>query len=107
VQSTLLQIMADRLTKNLGVEIISCPTCGRTNCDLFSIAKEIQEKTLHIKENIKIAVMGCVVNGPGEAKGADIAVCCGDKKAAIYKHGQVVVTCDEDEIVENIIKLCS
>lgn len=88
-----------------GVEVISCPTCGRTNCDVFSIAKEIQDKTLHIKENVKIAVMGCIVNGPGEAKDADIAVCCGDKKGAIYINGIYYHTVDENSIVEEIIKI--
>ncbi|MDO5022293.1 MAG: flavodoxin-dependent (E)-4-hydroxy-3-methylbut-2-enyl-diphosphate synthase [Eubacteriales bacterium] len=73
-----------------GVDLIVCPTCGRTDVDVASIAKEIEEKTRHIKYSAKVAVMGCIVNGPGEAKGADIALCGGKNSAALYVNGVFV-----------------
>lgn len=73
-----------------GVQIVSCPTCGRTEIDLVSIAKEVEEKTRHIQKNLKIAVMGCVVNGPGEAAGADIGIAGGRDCAVLFKKGKVV-----------------
>ncbi len=73
-----------------GVQIVSCPTCGRTEIDLVSIAQEIEEKTRHIQKNIKIAVMGCVVNGPGEASGADIGIAGGRDCAILFKKGETV-----------------
>lgn len=66
--------------RNFGVEIISCPTCGRTEIDLIALAQDIEEKLRHINKPIKVAVMGCVVNGPGEAKEADIGIAGGKKK---------------------------
>lgn len=71
-----------------GVEHIVCPTCGRTNIDVEKIAREVEQKTEHIDYNVKIAIMGCVVNGPGEAKGADIALCGGKGSAALYVDGK-------------------
>ena len=68
-----------------GVRIVSCPTCGRCKTDTLSIVKEIKERTRHIKTPITIAVMGCAVNGPGEAKEADMGVACGDGNAVFLK----------------------
>lgn len=74
-----------------GVEIISCPTCGRTRIDVEALAKSVQARTRHIKDNIKVAVMGCPVNGPGEAMGADIALCGGGNgQSALYLKGVFV-----------------
>jgi (E)-4-hydroxy-3-methylbut-2-enyl-diphosphate synthase len=73
-----------------GTDIISCPTCGRTNVDLKSITDEIEEITQTINKNIKIAIMGCIVNGPGEAKEADIGIAYGKEKAAIFKKGKII-----------------
>lgn len=73
------------------VQLISCPTCSRTEIDVEKIAKEVEQKTKGIKKTIKIAVMGCVVNGPGEAKEADIAVCGGgNEKGALFIKGKYV-----------------
>ncbi len=72
------------------VEVISCPTCGRTEIDLISIAKEVEEKTKHIKKPLKVAVMGCVVNGPGEAKEADIGIAGGKDCAVLFKKGETI-----------------
>ncbi len=73
-----------------GFELISCPTCGRTEVDIEGIAKRVDEHTKHIDQPIKVAIMGCVVNGPGEAKGADIALCGGKSGSALYKKGEFV-----------------
>ena len=72
-----------------GVEIISCPTCGRTEIDLLSIVEEIEQKTAHIEKPITVAVMGCVVNGPGEAVGADIGIAGGRDEAILFKKGRI------------------
>lgn len=79
-----------------GVDIISCPSCGRTEIDLFSIVHEIEEKTKHIQKPLTIAVMGCVVNGPGEAAQADIGIAGGKDSAVLFMHGKVVKKIDGD-----------
>lgn len=71
-----------------GAQIVSCPTCGRTRVDIEALAKSVEARTRHIRENIKIAVMGCVVNGPGEAEDADVALCGGDGSSALYLKGR-------------------
>ncbi|MCL5073819.1 MAG: flavodoxin-dependent (E)-4-hydroxy-3-methylbut-2-enyl-diphosphate synthase, partial [Actinobacteria bacterium] len=72
-----------------GVNIISCPTCGRTRVDLKKIVGEVENMTSGIKESLNIAVMGCIVNGPGEAKDADLGIAYGIKKAAIFANGKI------------------
>ena len=86
-----------------GVKIISCPTCGRTKIDLISLAKEVEERTKNIDKNITVAVMGCVVNGPGEAKEADIGIAGGDGKAALFKKGEMLFTVDESKALDALI----
>lgn len=81
-----------------GIEIISCPTCGRTTTDTVSLAKYVEDNFAHVKKHIKIAVMGCVVNGPGEALGADFGVTGVNGKYAIFKNGEVVKTVSEADI---------
>ncbi len=71
-----------------GADLIVCPTCGRTDIDVAAVAKEVEEKTSRIKYPVKVAVMGCVVNGPGEAKDADVALCGGKGCAALYINGE-------------------
>ncbi len=83
-----------------GVEIISCPTCGRTKIDLIGLAKQVHEEFEDCELPIKIAVMGCVVNGPGEAKEADIGIAGGDGVGIIIKHGEVVKKVPETELLE-------
>ena len=85
-------------------EIIACPTCGRTEIDIISLTKEITEKTKHIEKNIKIAIMGCVVNGPGEAKDADIGIAGGKGQAVLFKKGETIKTIKEEEIIEILLK---
>lgn len=89
--------------KGNGVKIISCPTCGRTKIDLISLAKEVEERTKNIDKNITVAVMGCVVNGPGEAREADIGIAGGDGKAALFKKGEMLFTVDESRALDALL----
>ncbi len=89
--------------RTFGIEYISCPTCGRTEVNLIEIAEQVEEKTKHLKKNIKIAVMGCVVNGPGEAKEADYGLAGGKGVGIIFKKGVLVKKVDEEQLVEELI----
>ncbi len=86
------------------VSVVSCPTCGRTKIDLIPIANAITEATSGIKKRLKVAVMGCVVNGPGEASDADIGIAGGDGCAVLFKKGEIVCKIPENEIVERLMK---
>lgn len=86
-----------------GVEIISCPTCGRCNIDLLSIAERVKEETKHIKTPLKVAVMGCVVNGPGEARDADIGIAGGEGKVALFKKGEIIGSYPVERAIELIL----
>lgn len=85
-----------------GIEIISCPTCGRTEIDLITLAKKVEKEFGNIDKNIKIAVMGCVVNGPGEAKEADYGVAGGKGVGLIFKKGEILKKVREDEIISEL-----
>jgi (E)-4-hydroxy-3-methylbut-2-enyl-diphosphate synthase len=87
---------------NEGIEFVSCPTCGRTNIDLISIAEEVEKRLLNCNKNIKVAVMGCVVNGPGEAREADIGIAGG--KGLIFKKGEIIKKVKEEDIIDELIK---
>ena len=87
-----------------GVEIISCPTCGRTKIDVISITKKVKEKLKNCTKNIKIAIMGCVVNGPLEAKDSDIGIAGGNGVAVLFKKGQIIRKLEEFEIVDVLLK---
>lgn len=88
-----------------GIEFISCPTCGRTQIDLINIAKEVEDKLSSCKKNIKVAVMGCVVNGPGEAREADIGIAGGKGEGLIFRKGEIVKKVKEEHLVEELIKI--
>jgi len=90
--------------RSRGPNFISCPTCGRCEIDLISIAEEVQRRLSHIEEPITIAIMGCVVNGPGEAKEADIGLAGGRGKGVIFKKGCPVKTVPEDQLVDELIR---
>ncbi len=87
-----------------GVNIISCPTCGRTKIDLIGLAKQVEERLATVDKDITVAIMGCVVNGPGEARGADIGIAGGDGQAILFKKGEVVRKIDEQNIVAELLK---
>lgn len=97
------QILKSLGLLNEGVELISCPTCGRTKINLIDLAKKVEEKTKSIKKNIKIAVMGCAVNGPGEAKEADIGIAGGNGEGLIFKHGHVYKKVKEDKLLDELM----
>lgn len=86
-----------------GVEFISCPTCGRTRINLISIAKEVEKALEGLDKNIKVAIMGCVVNGPGEARDADIGIAGGDGCAVLFKKGRIIRKIPEDSIIEELL----
>ena len=83
-----------------GVEVVSCPTCGRTEIDLISLAGQVEELVRDIPLDLKVAVMGCVVNGPGEAKEADIGVAGGKHEGLIFRHGEIIRKVPEGELLE-------
>ena len=87
-----------------GVKFVSCPTCGRTEIDLIGIAKEVEEKLKDVNKNITVAIMGCVVNGPGEAKGADIGIAGGKNCGVIFKKGEIIAKLPENELVNALLK---
>ncbi|AUN10571.1 4-hydroxy-3-methylbut-2-en-1-yl diphosphate synthase [Clostridium botulinum] len=89
---------------NEGIEFVSCPTCGRTNIDLISIAEEVEKRLLNCNKDIKVAVMGCVVNGPGEAREADIGIAGGKGEGLIFKKGEVIKKVKEKNIIDELIK---
>lgn len=86
--------------RRLHPEMVSCPTCGRTQVDLIGIAEEVERRLEQITAPITVAVMGCVVNGPGEARGADIGVACGRGSAVVFAGGEILRKVSEDEIVD-------
>lgn len=90
--------------RNDGVEFVACPTCGRTKIDLISLANKVQERLSGVDKHIKVAVMGCVVNGPGEAKEADIGIAGGDGCALIFKKGEILRKVPEDMIIDELLK---
>lgn len=99
--------------RDSGINIISCPTCGRTKTNIEKITAELSERFAPLRKQreearekrISVAVMGCIVNGPGEAKEADLGVACGDGKGALFVRGKVVATVSEDRIVDELLSL--
>lgn len=89
---------------SFGVTIISCPTCGRLDVDLFKIVGEVEKAVEKIKTPLKVAVMGCLVNGPGESKGADIGISCGAGSAILYVKGESKGQIPETEIVPRLLE---
>ena len=86
------------------IELIACPTCGRIEVDLFKIMGELEEKLAHIKKPVSIAVLGCVVNGPGEASAADIGIAAGKGVGILYRKGEMIKRVKENEIVSTILE---
>lgn len=104
------EILRNLELRQRGVELISCPTCGRCEIDLINLAKSVEEKVKFIPEPIKIAVMGCVVNGPGEARDADIGVAGGRGFGLLFRNGEIIKKVPQiqliDELMAEIYKQC-
>ncbi|MBP0974322.1 MAG: flavodoxin-dependent (E)-4-hydroxy-3-methylbut-2-enyl-diphosphate synthase [Oscillospiraceae bacterium] len=92
------------IDKRSGVQLVSCPTCGRTKIDLVSLAKQVEEAVQGCEKNVKIAVMGCIVNGPGEAREADLGVAGGDGVGLIFKKGEILRKVPEAEVVPALLE---
>lgn len=88
--------------KKGGIEVVSCPTCGRTKIDLIGLANQVENMVQDIDLDIKVAVMGCVVNGPGEAKEADIGIAGGIGEGLLIKHGEIIKKVPEDMLLETL-----
>lgn len=86
-----------------GVTLVSCPTCGRTKIDLIGIAGEVEKRLANVDKDIKVAVMGCVVNGPGEAREADIGIAGGNGEGLIFKKGEIIRKVPEDRIIDELM----
>ena len=90
--------------RRLTPELISCPTCGRCQVDLITIATQVEQRLRQIRKPLSVAVMGCVVNGPGEARGADVGVAFGAGRAALFSKGEILFTVDESQVIEALFK---
>lgn len=98
------EILKSLELRKFGIDFVSCPTCGRTEIDLIGIANEVEEKCRKINKNIKVAVMGCVVNGPGEAREADIGIAGGKGVGLIFKKGEIIKKVDENQLVDSLME---
>ena len=89
--------------RKFGAELVSCPTCGRCRINLINIANEVEKRLESVDKNIKVAVMGCAVNGPGEARGADIGIAGGVGEGLIFKNGEILKKVPEDKIIDELM----
>lgn len=101
--------VANEILKSLGLKeygptLVACPTCGRTSIDLPAIAAQVEKKLEGIQDPIDVAVMGCVVNGPGEARGADVGIAGGNGEGLIFRKGEIIRKVSEDKLVEELFK---
>ncbi len=87
-----------------GIKFVSCPTCGRTEIDLIGIAKAAEERLKNVNKNITVAIMGCVVNGPGEASAADIGIAGGKGCGVLFKKGEIICKLAEDELLDRLVE---
>lgn len=94
------------MRERVGVDLIGCPTCGRIQVDLFTLIQDVRKKLKDLRLPIKVAVMGCIVNGPGEAEGADVAIFAGNQRGIIYVQGQKVANVPESEILDRLMQEC-
>jgi (E)-4-hydroxy-3-methylbut-2-enyl-diphosphate synthase len=97
-------ILSSLKIRQRGVNLISCPTCGRTEIDIIGLADEVEARLGHITEPLTVAVMGCVVNGPGEAREADIGIAGGKGVGMLFKHGEIVKRFDEKELADVLVR---
>jgi (E)-4-hydroxy-3-methylbut-2-enyl-diphosphate synthase len=86
-----------------GPTLISCPSCGRAEVDIIALAEAVEERLVKMEKPIKVAVMGCVVNGPGEARDADVGIACGKGRGVIFRKGEQVKTVEEKDFLEALM----
>jgi (E)-4-hydroxy-3-methylbut-2-enyl-diphosphate synthase len=98
------EILKSLKVRQRGVNIISCPTCGRTEIDIIGLAQEVEKRLGHIKEPITVAVMGCVVNGPGEAREADAGIAGGKGVGLLFKYGEIVKKLSEEDLADALVR---
>ncbi|SKB26460.1 4-hydroxy-3-methylbut-2-en-1-yl diphosphate synthase [Acetoanaerobium noterae] len=101
--------VAKEILKSIGLDnesirIISCPTCARADIDIIGLAEKVEKATANIKKNISVAIMGCAVNGPGEARDADLGIAGGKSEALLFKKGQIIRKVDEASIIEVLLE---
>lgn len=96
------EILKSLNLRQRGVNFISCPTCGRTQIDLISLAKKVEDRFKNLDKNITIATMGCAVNGPGEAKHADFGIAGGIKEGYVFKKGEIIARVPEDKLLDKL-----
>ena len=101
---TAYEILKSLGLRRKGIEIISCPTCGRIEVNLPEVVSKVEEKLKYVDKPLKVAIMGCVVNAIGEAKEADIGLACGNKSAILFKKGEPIKRVSENEMVEELLK---
>lgn len=107
VEDALEMLYCLGLRERKGVDLIACPTCGRIQVDLYTLVQDVRSKLAEaIELPIKVAVMGCIVNGPGEAEGADVAIFAGDRRGIIYVQGERVANVPEEQILETLLSEC-
>jgi (E)-4-hydroxy-3-methylbut-2-enyl-diphosphate synthase len=90
--------------RNEGIKFVSCPTCGRTSIDLIGLAKAAEERFANIDKNITVAIMGCAVNGPGEAKEADLGIAGGNGCGLIFSRGEILRKVPEEQLLDELYK---
>lgn len=99
------EILSTLGLRTFGIRFVSCPTCGRTQTAMIEIAEAVEDAVKHLNKEVTVAIMGCAVNGPGEAKEADLGVACGDKVGLIFKKGEIFKKVKENEIVTTLVQL--
>ena len=88
-----------------GINVVSCPTCGRTRIDLIAIAKEVEQRCLNIRgKKLKVAVMGCAVNGPGEAREADLGIAGGEGEGLVFRKGEILKKVPQEQLVDALME---
>jgi (E)-4-hydroxy-3-methylbut-2-enyl-diphosphate synthase len=97
------EILKSLKLRKFGIEVTACPTCARAEYDVAKVASEIEEKVANIKKPLHVAIMGCVVNGPGEATSADIGIVGGKNKCVLYEKGKLICNVEKEEIVEEVL----
>ena len=90
--------------RNDGIKLVSCPTCGRTQIDLIKLAADAEKQLMNVNKNLTVAIMGCVVNGPGEASAADIGIAGGKGCGVLFKKGEIIAKLPEEQLLDALIE---